>query len=67
MKDLPDFMLLFDQIGHYLSNPANASLHDLKVAQDAYDVLVRTIYRATVPSEKRECNHDHTINPTILA
>jgi hypothetical protein len=43
-SDLPDFMLLFNQIAHYLADPKSASAEDLKVAQEAFDKIAKVLY-----------------------
>jgi hypothetical protein len=43
-SDLPDFILLFKQIGQYLKDPGSASAADLKIAREAFHTIIKVLY-----------------------
>jgi hypothetical protein len=61
MKGLPNFPLEFKRIGNYLAKAPNASQQELKVARDAYDKIVGTIYFGSEPACDRPCGGGHAI------
>jgi hypothetical protein len=56
MQSSVNFLLLFDQIGHYLAKAPNASQQELETAKVAFD----TIYNAFYPKSCAICP-DHVV------
>lgn len=44
MSGLPNFPLLFKQIGNYLAKAPNASQEELDAARTAYNTITGTVY-----------------------
>lgn len=60
-RSLPDFILLFNQIGHYLKDPQSCTPLDHQIALDAFAIITSTIYSAAGTGR---CNMDPpTIKP----
>jgi len=49
MNGLPNFPLLFKQIGNYLAKAPNASQQELDAAIEAYHTIYITIYHPPQP------------------